>query len=63
MYIHEYVPPKNSEKRSALSVADVTITFKSRLVAATFFNMPKRTSVCKDLTVCGAVAVEVVVAV
>ena len=44
-----HAPPKNSENLSALRVADVTMTFRSLLRAATFFNMPNNTSVCRDL--------------
>ena len=44
-----YSPPKNSENLSALSVADVTIIFRSLLLEATFFRIPNRTSVCNDL--------------
>lgn len=42
-------PPKKSEKRSAESVAEVTISLRSfRFVATIFLRTPKRTSVLRD---------------
>jgi hypothetical protein len=46
---YSQLPPKNSENLSALRVAEVTMTLRSLLLAATFFKMPKSTSVCRDL--------------
>ena len=40
--------PKKSEKRSASSVAEVTMSRKSRRRATTFLRIPKSTSVCNE---------------
>jgi hypothetical protein len=43
-------PPKNFENLSAFRVADVTISLKSLRRATTFFNIPNKTSVLRDLS-------------